>query len=110
MTIRCVVGAPRAQLVGVLLIVLSPAVPIDAGPVANPCGTYGWDPTIPSIPVFFLAIGPTGRGGVTVGPVGNVDVSPMIAEWLGLPPAADVDGRVRAIRTLTEHASESVAR
>jgi predicted AlkP superfamily pyrophosphatase or phosphodiesterase len=73
-------------------------------------GAHGWDPTIPSMRALFLAIGPTVRAGVTVGPVRNIDVYPLMTEWLGLQPAADVDGRRGAIRSLIEQPTEPVVR
>lgn len=61
-------------------------------------GAHGWDPGMPSMRAVFLAMGPGIRAGVTVDPVDNVDVYPLMTELLGLRRAAGIDGRAGRIR------------
>lgn len=81
---------------------LPPAGPAAAEERRRPevWGAHGWDPELPSMRALFLAWGPTVRPGATVDPVHNVDIYPLIAEILGLKPAADLDGRAGLVRGL----------
>ena len=65
-------------------------------------GNHGWDPGVPSMRAFFMVTGPKIRQGVTVAPVRNLDVYPLLTELLDLQPAPDIDGRAGVIRSLIE--------
>ena len=71
-------------------------------------GNHGWDPALPSMRALFLAMGPTVRPGTRTGPVRNVDVYPLLTEWLGLEPASNIDGRAGAIRSQIDRVAEAV--
>jgi predicted AlkP superfamily pyrophosphatase or phosphodiesterase len=73
-------------------------------------GAHGWDPAVPSMRAFFVAVGPAIRAGVTIEPVRNVDVYPLLTELLGLRPAGDIDGRSGAIRDLIQQPAPQIAR
>lgn len=64
----------------------------------DPWGAHGWDPALPSMRALFVAAGPGIRAGATIGDVQNVDVYPLMAELLGLRPAAGIDGARGRIR------------
>jgi hypothetical protein len=63
-------------------------------------GQHGWDNSYPSMRAAFLMMGPDVRPGVIVDEVRNVDVYPLLAEILGIQPAADLDGRGGVIGAL----------
>lgn len=58
-----------------------------------PGGTHGWDPLVPSMQSLFVAMGPGIAAGTDVPPFDNVEVYSLVAEVLGLRPAAGVAGR-----------------
>jgi predicted AlkP superfamily pyrophosphatase or phosphodiesterase len=68
-------------------------------------GSHGWDNIIPSMRAVFLIMGPGIREGALIDEVNNVDVYPLMTELLGLPPAADIDGRAGAIGALVKKSS-----
>ncbi|MCC6920184.1 MAG: alkaline phosphatase family protein [Alphaproteobacteria bacterium] len=49
-------------------------------------GNHGYDPALPDMAALFVAHGPAFRSGVTLAPFDNVDVYPILARLLGLPP------------------------
>lgn len=59
-------------------------------------GSHGFDPAEPSMRAIFIAHGPSFRRGFTLPPVDNVDVYPLLARLLGLPPVGD-DGDPAAL-------------
>jgi len=63
-------------------------------------GEHGWDPDLPSMKAIFLIAGPGIPGGATIPEVENIDVYPLMAELLGLTPAAAIDGHPGRIRAL----------
>lgn len=56
-------------------------------------GTHGWDPALSSMHGIFLAAGPGIRRGQTIPAFQNVHVYPLLADLLGLRPAAGTDGQ-----------------
>lgn len=60
-------------------------------------GTHGWDPDLASMHGIFLAAGPGVRGGQTIPAFRNVHIYPLLADLLGLAPAADIDGQRRVL-------------
>lgn len=52
-------------------------------------GSHGYDPALPSMRALFIAHGPAFRRGAVLSPFDNVDVYPLLARLLGLPPAAN---------------------
>jgi predicted AlkP superfamily pyrophosphatase or phosphodiesterase len=50
-------------------------------------GSHGYDPQSPSMRALFVAHGPSFRSGVRIAPFHNVDVYPLLAHLLGVPPA-----------------------
>ncbi|KAB7780839.1 ectonucleotide pyrophosphatase/phosphodiesterase [Xanthomonas sacchari] len=59
-------------------------------------GSHGYDPALPSMRAVFVARGPAFRQGVTLAPIDNVDVYPLLTRLLGIP-AAPNDGDPRAL-------------
>jgi len=55
-------------------------------------GDHGWSPDSPEMHGFFVASGPNIKAGVTLGPVRNVDVYPLMASILGLKGPEKLDG------------------
>jgi predicted AlkP superfamily pyrophosphatase or phosphodiesterase len=49
-------------------------------------GNHGYDPVVPEMAAVFVAHGPAFRRGVVLPPFDNVDVYPMAASVLGVPP------------------------
>lgn len=92
-------GHPR---LGDLVLVTdsSVVVALARDPERPPAGgfTHGWDPDLRSMRALFLASGPRLAPGVEVSPVRAVDVYPLLAELLGLEPAADLDGSITTWR------------
>lgn len=65
-------------------------------------GSHGYDPALPSMRAVFIARGPSFAAGRQLRPFDNVDVYPLLARLLGIPPAAnDGDPRtlLRALRS-----------
>ena len=62
-------------------------------------GNHGYDDTVSSMRAIFIANGPAFRRGVTVPPFRNIHVYPLLAEVLGLTPAA-TDGSLDSVRGL----------
>lgn len=58
-------------------------------------GDHGWSPESPEMHGFFVASGPNIRPGVTLGPVRNIDVYPLMVSILGLKGAEELDGDAR---------------
>ncbi|TYT25320.1 alkaline phosphatase family protein [Luteimonas viscosa] len=50
-------------------------------------GSHGYDPAEPEMRAIFIASGPSFRRGVTLPAFDNVDVYPLLARLLGVPPA-----------------------
>ncbi|MEO8274932.1 MAG: alkaline phosphatase family protein [Thermoanaerobaculia bacterium] len=58
-------------------------------------GSHGYDPAIADMHGLFVAAGPSFRKGLKTPPLDNVDVYPLLARLLGLPPAPN-DGNVKS--------------
>lgn len=56
-------------------------------------GSHGYDPALPSMRALFVARGPSFQRGVVLEPFDNVDVYPLLARLLGIPPAPN-DGDI----------------
>lgn len=74
---------------------LSPGA--DGHAARAPFGMHGWDPLLPSMQAIFLVKGPGIPPGLVIPAIQNVDVYPLLAELLGLVPAAGIDGRSGAL-------------
>jgi len=59
-------------------------------------GNHGYDPAEPTMAAFFLAHGSAFKAGVTLPAFDNVDVYPMLARILGVPPQPN-DGRISGL-------------
>ena len=59
-------------------------------------GSHGFDPALPSMRALFIAHGPAFRPGTVLPPIENVDVYPLLARLVGVPPAPH-DGDVEAL-------------
>jgi predicted AlkP superfamily pyrophosphatase or phosphodiesterase len=55
-------------------------------------GDHGWSPESPEMHGFFVASGPNIKPGVTLGPVRNIDVYPLMTSILGLQGPEKLDG------------------
>lgn len=55
-------------------------------------GDHGWAPEAPAMHGFFVACGPNIRTGVRTGPVGNIDIYPLMLSILGLQGPSSIDG------------------
>jgi predicted AlkP superfamily pyrophosphatase or phosphodiesterase len=62
-------------------------------------GEHGYDNEAPQMQALFVAHGPAFRQGATVPSFPNVDVYPLMAHLLGLPPAAN-DGDYQAVQDM----------
>lgn len=62
-------------------------------------GEHGYDNASPLMQALFVAHGPAFREGATVPSFPNVDVYPLMAHLLGLPPAAN-DGDYNAVKDM----------
>jgi len=62
----------------------------------NP-GNHGWIPEMQEMHGFFIAAGPNIRSGVTLGPINNVDVYPLMTAILGLRSPKNLDGDVTVL-------------
>ncbi|TCT23575.1 putative AlkP superfamily pyrophosphatase or phosphodiesterase [Thermomonas haemolytica] len=60
-------------------------------------GSHGFDPALPSMRATFVAHGPAFRAGTVLQPFDNVDVYPLLADLLGIAPAAN-DGNLAPLR------------
>ena len=60
--------------------------------------THGWDSRNPAMRALFVAAGPRLTAGGRVSEVSAVDVYSLVAELLGLEPAADLDGSLEPWR------------
>jgi len=60
-------------------------------------GSHGYDPALPSMRAVFVASGPSFVSGATLPPFDNVDLYPLLAQLLGIPPAAN-DGDPRTLQ------------
>jgi len=49
----------------------------------NP-GDHGWAPEVPAMHGFFVACGPSITPGLSLGPIANIDVYPLMLSILGL--------------------------
>ncbi|HEY5803183.1 MAG TPA: ectonucleotide pyrophosphatase/phosphodiesterase [Lysobacter sp.] len=69
-------------------------------------GSHGFDPALPSMRAIFLARGPSFRRNAVIPPFDNVDVYPLLAKLLAIPPAPN-DGSPQtllpALRADAEH-------
>jgi alkaline phosphatase D len=67
-------------------------------------GAHGWDPrAFPEMRGTFLGAGPSIRKGVTLEPVENIHVFPLLAHLLGLPVPKGIDGRLEPMRAILRH-------
>ena len=71
-------------------------------------GEHGYDNADPRMQALFVAHGPAFRRGLTVKPFANVDVYPLMAGLLGLPPAAN-DGDYDAVKGMLAPAAPTRA-
>ena len=55
-------------------------------------GDHGWTPETPAMHGFFIACGPNITAGISLGPVKNIDVYPLMLSILGLDPPEIMDG------------------
>lgn len=62
-------------------------------------GAHGYDDSLPSMRAIFLAHGPRFRRGLVVPPFRNLHLYPLLAELLGVRPAA-ADGSLDSVRTM----------
>jgi predicted AlkP superfamily pyrophosphatase or phosphodiesterase len=62
-------------------------------------GEHGYDDSLPSMRAIFLAHGPRFRSGLVVPPFRNLHVYPLLAELLGVEPAA-TEGSLDSVRAL----------
>ena len=62
-------------------------------------GTHGYDNQLESMGALFVAAGPAFRSGVVVAPFQNVHVYSLLAQILGIRPAA-TDGSVDSVRAM----------
>jgi predicted AlkP superfamily pyrophosphatase or phosphodiesterase len=60
-------------------------------------GAHGYDPDSPAMRAVFLAQGPAFRQGAVLPPFDNVDVYPLLAQLLGIPPQPS-DGNPQTLR------------
>ena len=89
---------PRA---GDVVIVMDESWTIATSILTRPWGRWGmhgWDPVLPSMHALFVVAGPGVRDGETIDEVQNIDVYHLLAELLGLRPAAGIDGQPGRIR------------
>jgi predicted AlkP superfamily pyrophosphatase or phosphodiesterase len=74
--------------------------PVPGEPPARPSrGEHGYDNRLPSMGAIFLARGPGFRRGLVVPAFGNVHVYPLLAELLGVVPAA-TEGSLDSVRAM----------
>ena len=73
-----------------------------SGPVG--LGDHGFDDSLPSMRAIFLAHGPDFRRGIVVPAFRNIHIYVLLAELLGIRPAA-TDGSPDSVRTLLSRAS-----
>jgi predicted AlkP superfamily pyrophosphatase or phosphodiesterase len=59
-------------------------------------GAHGYDPALPSMRAIFIAHGPAFRERMTIPGFDNVDVYPLLARLVGVPPAAN-DGDAQTL-------------
>ncbi len=57
----------------------------------NP-GDHGWVPEMPEMHGFFVASGPNIKPGMSLGPINNVDIYPLMTSILGLKAPEKLDG------------------
>ena len=57
----------------------------------NP-GDHGWLPEMPEMHGFFIAGGPNIKSGMSLGPISNVDIYPLMVSILGLKAPEKLDG------------------
>ncbi|MGA9573552.1 MAG: ectonucleotide pyrophosphatase/phosphodiesterase [Lysobacterales bacterium] len=55
-------------------------------------GDHGWAPEDPDMHGFFIACGPGITPGLTLGPVRNIDIYPLMVSLLGLDAPENIDG------------------
>lgn len=60
-------------------------------------GDHGWAPETPAMHGFFVASGPNIKKGITLGPVNNVDVYPLMLAILGLDAPELMDGNASGL-------------
>ena len=77
-----------------------------SGPVG--LGDHGYDDTLPSMRAIFLARGPHFRRGVVVPAFRNIHLYALLAELLGVTPAA-TDGSLDSVQVLVSRASTTSA-
>ncbi|MGH8033059.1 MAG: ectonucleotide pyrophosphatase/phosphodiesterase [Luteimonas sp.] len=59
-------------------------------------GSHGYDPALPSMRALFVANGPAFKPGAVIAPFDSVDVYPLLAHLIGVPPAAN-DGDIASL-------------
>lgn len=69
-------------------------------------GDHGWPPEAPGMHGIFYARGPGIAAGLRLGSVSNVDVHPLLVEWLGLRLPGPLDGEPGRLRQQIESAGE----
>jgi predicted AlkP superfamily pyrophosphatase or phosphodiesterase len=81
----------------IVIIMEEPWMLLDSPPLLSLLrerwGNHGWDPSLPSMRAIFIMTGPNVPAGVTIPPVENIDVYPLMTELLGLRAAQPIDGR-----------------
>jgi predicted AlkP superfamily pyrophosphatase or phosphodiesterase len=65
-------------------------------------GEHGYDNDDPNMRALFVAHGPAFKSGLRVGEIDNVDVYPLLAYLLAIPPAPN-DGRFDDVRDMLRH-------
>jgi predicted AlkP superfamily pyrophosphatase or phosphodiesterase len=63
-------------------------------------GDHGWPPESPAMHGFFIASGPSIKADVTLGPVNNIDVYPLMLSILGLEGPASIDGDASSLQEI----------
>ncbi|TWI00968.1 putative AlkP superfamily pyrophosphatase or phosphodiesterase [Luteimonas cucumeris] len=66
-----------------------PRAVLEQRPKEGTRGSHGFDPALPSMRALFIAHGPAFHSGVVLPPFDNVDVYPLLAQLLGIRPAAN---------------------
>ncbi len=67
-------------------------------------GDHGWAPEASAMHGFFVASGPNIKSGVTLGPINNIDIYPLMLSILGLDAPDTIDGDASKLATIySEH-------
>jgi predicted AlkP superfamily pyrophosphatase or phosphodiesterase len=65
-------------------------------------GTHGYDNMAPEMRALFIANGPAFAAGKRIAPFDNVDVTPLLRDLIGLPPATGLDGDDAPFKTVLQ--------